>query len=58
MKQIAALAVLLGTIGGLSIAHATIGTGTVARVQPYHQESSIRALHVKGGYRVIAASHH
>jgi hypothetical protein len=59
MKTVAALTMLIATLGGISVAHSTIGIGTVTRIQPYHQESSIRAVHVKGGYRVIStASHH
>lgn len=54
MTRVAALAVFLIGIGGITIGHAAIGLGPTGRIQPYHQESSIRAVHVNGGYRIVS----
>jgi len=64
MRRMTGLIVIIGgmLVGVPVLAHVGAGARTApasARpvVAPYHQESSIRAVHTAHGYRVIARSH-
>lgn len=52
MKRAGVVLLFIGVAIGAYVAHAPAPAG--ATVRPYHQESSIRAVHVAHGYRIVA----
>lgn len=66
MNRAAMIVLIVGSVAGASVAHAALHPRTIpaahARTAPavqlYHQESSIRAIHVNGGYRIVSSTAH